>query len=109
MAKKTKEKEKEPAASPDKVEQAEKAREAKKVRAERDTFKYAAEPESKLPPQAQGIVNILKEAGKKGLSRKDLVEAMEGTIETRQPIGRILTYYQKLLEESGAVVMSTQE
>lgn len=90
-------------------EKAAAAREARKAKAEKDTFVYVNEPESKLPPQAQGIVNILKEKGKKGLSRKDLIDAMTGTIETRQPVGRILTYYQKRLVECGAVKIETKE
>lgn len=82
------------------------AKEAKKAKAEKDTFKYVKESESKLPPQAQGIVNILKAAGKKGLSRTDLIGAMDGTITTKQPMSRILTYYQKRLEETGAVTVT---
>jgi hypothetical protein len=64
------------------------------------------EPTCKLAPQAAGIVNILKEAGKEGLNRADLTAAMDGVIETRQPQGRILSYYQKLLVESEAVTMT---
>lgn len=86
------------------------AEKAERVRkAQGDTFKFVKEPEAKLPPQAQGIVNLVKAAGKKGITRKDLVEAMEGVIETRQPLGRILTYYQKRLTEIGAVEMTKAE
>lgn len=70
------------------------------------TFKFTGtEPTCKLAPQAIGIVNILKEAGDEGLSRDDLVAAMEGVITSKQPLSRILAYYQKLLVESGAVEM----
>jgi hypothetical protein len=67
-------------------------------------FKFTGtEPTCKLAPQAAGIVNILKEAGDTGLSRDDLVAAMEGVITSKQPLSRILAYYQKLLVESEAV------
>lgn len=88
-----------------KAEAADNAREAKEARRAKDVFKYQGEAENKLPPQAQGIVNILKEAGKKGLSRAEIVEAMTGVIETRQPVGRILTYYQKRLVEEGCITI----
>lgn len=90
----------------DKKAAAAKAREARDAKAARDTFIYAGESEKKLAPQAQGIVDILKEAGKKGLGRNDLLAAMEGKITTKQPMGRILTYYQKALVEANAVRMN---
>lgn len=67
------------------------------------------EPEGKMAPQCTGILNILREAGKDGLTRAELTEAMDGVIETRQPLGRILSYYQKKLVESGAVTMVEEE
>jgi len=88
------------AGAPDKA--AEKA--AKTAKKEAAVFKATGtEPNTKLAPQAKGILNILTEAGAEGLSRKDLVTAMEGVVESRQPLGRILSYYQKTLVESGAV------
>ena len=89
-----------------KVEAAAKMREAKASAAAGDKFTFAGEPTSKLAPQAQGIVNIIKEAGKKGCSRAELVAAMEGVITTRQPMQRILAYYQKQLIEVGAVTFT---
>jgi len=93
----------------DKKEQAAAAREAKERKAGADVFTYKGEPESKIAPQAQGIVSLIKEAGKKGIARKNLVDAMKGKIETRQPESRILTYYQKLLVEVGAVEITKAE
>lgn len=69
----------------------------------KDKFVYVGEPNCKVAPQAQGIVNVLKEQGKKGCTRKELVVALEGRIETRQPVGRILSYYQKKLIEAEAI------
>lgn len=57
----------------------------------------------KLAPQAQGIVDLLEKAGEAGLTRAQLVDAMKGVIQTRQPEGRILSYYQKTLVEGGFV------
>jgi hypothetical protein len=60
-------------------------------------------PTKKLPPQAETIVNLIETAGADGITRKDLVDKMKGTVVTRQPEGRILTYYQKLIQEMGSV------
>lgn len=89
-----------------KQEAAAKATEAKVSKAEAQVFKATGnEPSKKLAPQAQGILNILKQAGKDGLTRVQLVEAMNGVITTKQPESRILSYYQKLLVDSGAVIV----
>ena len=74
-----------------------------------DTIFAYVEGEStvKLAPQAQGILNIIKEAGT--INRTDLVAAMVGVVTTRQPMGRILSYYQKKLVETGNVTMSEPE
>lgn len=76
----------------------------KEATASNDIFTYRgelAENAKKLAPQAQGIVNIVEAAGKKGLTRAALVEQMSGVVTTRQPLGRILSYYQKALIENG--------
>lgn len=85
------------------------ARKARDARLAKDRFFYVEEPEKAPAPQAQGIINILKEAKKKGLSRPELVANMEGKIETRQPLGRILSYYSKALIASGAIRVETSE
>lgn len=61
--------------------------------------------DQKFAPQAQEIVNILEVAGEAGLTRAELVKKMEGVVKTRQPLGRILSYYQKDLVNSGAVAI----
>jgi hypothetical protein len=71
-----------------------------------DTFKFVkpvAEGE-KLAPQARVIVNVLSEH-KNGLTREDLNKSLDGKLQTRQPIGRIVTYYQKLLVERGYITI----
>lgn len=71
-----------------------------------DTFKFVkgvAEGE-KLAPQARVIVNMLADH-KNGLTREDLAKALEGKLQTRQPIGRIVTYYQKTLVERGYITI----
>jgi hypothetical protein len=55
----------------------------------------------KVAPQAKAIAVIVEAAGTKGITRKDLVANMEGIVQSRQPLGRILSYYQKLLVDSG--------
>jgi len=71
-----------------------------------DTFAFVkpvAEGE-KLAPQARVIVNVL--ADLKTATREDLAKALEGKLQTRQPIGRIVTYYQKSLVERGYITIS---
>jgi hypothetical protein len=65
------------------------------------------QPENiKIAPQAQQIVNLVIAAGKKGVTRKDLVASMDGVVVTRQPQGRILSYYQKLITENAMVTIT---
>jgi hypothetical protein len=80
---------------------------ARAAKAEKDVFVFVKDPEKKVAPQAQNIINLVKAAGKAGLSRADLVKQMKGVVQTRQPEGRILTYYQKLLTtETGALTLA---
>lgn len=58
-------------------------------------------PDKKIAPQAAVIVNIVKAAGKNGITRGELVKSMEGVVQTRQPQERIFAYYQKMLVEDG--------
>ena len=65
-----------------------------------------AEPSKKLPPQAQVIVNAIEAAGEGGIRREELVKNLTGVLQTRQPVSRIVSYYQKLIAEVGAVTVS---
>jgi hypothetical protein len=58
---------------------------------------------AKLAPQLQVIVNTLEAAGKEGMTREELVKALDGVITTRQPVGRIVSYYQKDMKGYGLV------
>lgn len=89
-----------------KVDAMARAREARDSRADLDTFEAVADQPSdkKLPPQAQAIVNILIASGP--TKRSDLTKSMEAVVTTRQPMGRILTYYQKRLEQEGYVTIT---
>lgn len=74
--------------------------------AQNDKFVYLgniAEGAKKLAPQAQAIVNLIQAEGKNGVTRATLVTNMTGVVQTRQPLGRILSYYQKALVEGGYV------
>ena len=86
-----------------------KEKEAKKRVAAKDLFKFKADPEKKLAPQAAGILGIIKAAGKKGMTREELVAGMEGVITTRQTMSRILAYYQKPLVEAEAIEVKKAE
>lgn len=75
-----------------------------------DTFKHlkGVSEGEKLAPQARVIVNVLADHPK-GLTREDLCKALEGKLVTRQPIGRIVTYYQKNLVERGYISIESVE
>jgi hypothetical protein len=71
-----------------------------------DAAGKAVAPNGKIPPQAQVILNTLEAAGKDGISRQDLVKSLTGVLVTRQPVGRIVSYYQKLIQSVGAAKVS---
>lgn len=66
-------------------------------------FKSDTYGDKKPAPQARQIVEILK--AKKTCTRDELVAAMTGVVQTRQPMGRILSYYQKKLVEGGFITV----
>jgi hypothetical protein len=86
-----------------------KAREAKDAAAAKDVFTYVGEPKEKVAPQAMVIIATIKAAGKKGINRDELVQALSQQVDgkpvlvTKQPVSRILSYYQKLIVNVGAV------
>lgn len=57
----------------------------------------------RIAPQLQAIANTLEAVGESGCTRKELVELLSkpGVLTTRQPVGRILSYYQKDLVNFG--------
>jgi len=57
----------------------------------------------KVAPQLQAIANTLEAVGEAGCTRKELVEKLSvpGVLTTKQPVGRILSYYQKDLVNFG--------
>jgi hypothetical protein len=82
------------------------ARDARDSAAKNDRFVHVgkvAEGTKTLAPQAQTIVNAIQAAGKGGITRSDLVKSLDGVLTTRQPVGRIVSYYQKLITETGHV------
>lgn len=84
------------------------AREARERGAKNDVFTYSgqiAEGAKALAPQAQAIVNIIQSHKAKGIRREDLVKEMEGVVTTKQPLTRILSYYQSALITSGYISM----
>lgn len=94
-----------PALAQQKAEAAEKAKGDKFVRVFKDG-KPVDTNGKKLPPQALQICNILEAHKDKGLTRAELIEKMKGVVKTKQPEGRILSYYQKMIQERGMVTFS---
>jgi hypothetical protein len=62
-------------------------------------------PNGKIPPQAMVIINGVEAGGKDGISRENLIKGITGILVTKQPVGRIVSYYQKLIQECGAVTI----
>lgn len=80
------------------------AQEARRRITDEDVFTYVRSPaienaEKPLPPQAETILNAIKAAGPEGITRSQLVKVLSGALETRQPISRVLTFYQPRLKE----------
>lgn len=65
--------------------------------------------DDKLPKQAKVLYDVLVTAGKKGLERDEFAKACEGKLETRQPMSRIIGYYQAKLESMGAITIEKKE
>jgi hypothetical protein len=61
-----------------------------------------------MAPQALQIAKIVEASGTTGISRKELVAQMDGVVITRQPQGRILSYYQKALTEAGFFTITAE-
>lgn len=76
-----------------------------------DTFRAVfengkpVEPKEKLAPQAMVILNGVRAAGKSGVKRSELIKNITGVLVTKQPVGRIISYYQKELVASGALTL----
>lgn len=63
--------------------------------------------EAKLAPQAKVIINLIEAAGANGISRKELCEKLPAAgLVTRQPVGRIVSYYQKEIIQKGCVTLT---
>ena len=64
-------------------------------------------PSKKIAPQATIIVNVIEAMPDNRCSRAELVTALgdgvTGALKTRQPVGRIVSYYQKEIQEVGCV------
>lgn len=65
----------------------------------------------RVAPQLQAIANALEAAGEAGTTRKDLIAVLEasGTLKTRQPTGRIVSYYQKDLVNFGLATRTAEQ
>jgi hypothetical protein len=87
-------------------EVAEKAGKASTPRVEKNYGFVAEVPaDTKMPTQARTIVAELQSAGKP-LTKTELVEACTGKIETKQPVERIVAFYQKRLVDEGYITMT---
>lgn len=61
----------------------------------------------KIAPQCKVIVNCVASFGAEGVTREKLVAALvPAGLQTRQPAGRIFSYYQKSLVEGGYITIT---
>ncbi len=70
------------------------------------TFVFKDEPgesQKKLPQQCAQILGLIKDAGEEGILKADLLSKMTPIIVTKQPIERILGFYQPRLVKEGYV------
>lgn len=66
------------------------------------TFKSTTKNDTTgLVPQAKTIVDIVREAGT--ISKKDLIAKLSERLQTRQPAGRVLSFYKAKLVQDGYV------
>lgn len=63
---------------------------------------------AKGAPQMKVIINAIVAAGPKGLTRANLVKNLTGVLQTRQPVGRIVSYYQKEMINGGYVTIEKE-
>jgi hypothetical protein len=85
--------------------------------ASRVSYKFASLPEGdqKLPPQAVTILKELKALGEDTFhNRDDLVKALDvqdgdkpNKLNARQPIERVIAFYQKRLVDEGFIELDT--
>lgn len=76
-----------------------------------DHFIFVQKNTGKLAAQAQIILNHIEAAGEAGITKKDLVDQLtkDEKFITRQPVERVLTYYQRPLIDGGYVVSKQSE
>ena len=89
-----------------KVERARKAKEDVFARRMIDGVPAPLEQGKRLAPQAQAIVSAVEAAG--SITRQALDEALTatGVLKSRQPTGRIITYYQNDLVNLGLITIT---
>lgn len=63
-------------------------------------------PTGKVAPQMTVVLNTIEAAGPEGIKREALSAALKGVLVTRQPEGRIVTYYQKAMVAAGAITLT---
>lgn len=89
------------------------AKEAKERQVMNVNYRFVKKPgegDKKLPLQANQILDILAGTGQESedgpfsiMARKDLLDRMKDVVVTRQPIERILGYYQPILTKAGYI------
>lgn len=73
-----------------------------------DRFSFIKMPSSKLPPDAEAIVNVIANAISGGITRQDLIRAMDDGSGSRQAIVRRLSHYQTRLVRAKIIRIDRQ-
>lgn len=64
------------------------------------------DPRKKLAPQAMVVVNGIASLPNGAGTREALEKAITGILVTKQPVGRIVTYYQKAITDNGYATLT---
>lgn len=67
---------------------------------------YKEDASKRIAPQMKLIIATITAAGKGGITREALCKNLTGAIVTRQPVNRVVTYYQKPMIELGAITIT---
>lgn len=65
---------------------------------------YQEDTSKRIAPQMKLIIETVQNA-EKGITREALEKTLTGKMVTRQPVGRVVAYYQKPMIDLGAITV----
>ena len=75
---------------------------AQRTRKSSTVYRFNRDPieGEKISPQAEVILSTIKGAGADGITRGELIEQLSELLTTKQPVARVLAFYQPKMVES---------